>query len=80
MNSIGVKGINSVTLAEGIGSVRFELEDDDGKAHEIVLKNVLYLPEASKNLISILQSSDERNDNCGIMPRGNHFLFMWNND
>ena len=63
-------------MANGVGSVRFKLKDDGGKSHEITLNNVLYLPEASKNLISISQWSAEKGDNCGIISRGDHSLFM----
>ena len=78
--SVGVRGINGVSLAEGIGTVRFDVKDDDGKVHEITLHNVLYLPDASKNLISISQWSEEKQDNCGIISRGDHSLFMWDHD
>ena len=80
LTSVGVRGINGISRAEGTGTVKFEIRDDEEKSHEITLHNVLYLPQASKNLISISQWSEERGDNCGIMSRGEGSLFLWNND
>ena len=80
VSEVGVKGINGVTQAEGIGRVKFRILDDDDNLHDVTLDNVLYLPGAAKNLISISKWSEDKRDNCGIMTRGDYSLFMWSND
>ena len=75
LDGVGVRGINGTSMAKEIGTIKFEMKDDDGKSHTITLENVLYLPEASKNLISISQWSEQKKDNCGIMSRGEYSLF-----
>ena len=80
MNSVSVRGINGESLVEGIGTVRFRISDAEEEEHEITLENVLYLPNTSKNLISISQWSEDREDDCGIMTRGEHSLFLWDHD
>ena len=55
LESVGVKGITGISKAEGIGIVRFDFIDDDGKTHIINDENLLYLPCALENLLSISQ-------------------------
>eukprot|EP00957_Ditylum_brightwellii_P145058 11048066-Ditylum_brightwellii.AAC.1 len=51
----GILSIGGVQKPEGIGIVVFQLTDSMGKVHHIKLENVLYIPDAPKNLISITQ-------------------------
>ena len=67
-------------MVKGIGTVTFTVTDDQGIESTIKLDNVIHLPEASKNLISISQWSRDRKDDCGVISRGEHSIFMWNND
>ena len=39
-------------MAAGIGTIQFTITDDDNIKHTIVLRDVIYLPGATKNLIS----------------------------
>ena len=80
IESVGVQGIAGRAVAKGIGTVVFTVMDDNGEKSTITLKNVIHLPEASKNLISISQWSRDNKDNCGVMSRGSHSIFMWDND
>ena len=80
VEKLGVQGISGSAIAEGIGTIKFMITDNSGKKHEITLDNVIHLPEASKNLISIAQWSKDKNDDCGIFSRGERSLFMWGND
>ena len=75
--SIGVRGISGKAMAEGIGTIKFRIIDDKKTAHEITLSGVIYLPEAVKNLISIAKWSEEKNDDCGVLTRGNSSIFFW---
>ena len=77
---IGVKGISGISSAKGIGSIAFSIIDDAGKTHDITLDNVIYLPGAVKNLISISQWSRDKNDNCAILSRGSYSIFVWHKD
>jgi len=43
----------SFSQIEGFGTVEFTATDDVGVRHKIELKNVLYVPEYSKNLVSV---------------------------
>ena len=78
--SIGVRGVSGSSTAEGIGTVKFRLKDDNKKTHDITLKNVIFLPQAAKNLISISQWSSDNSDDCNVTSRGKYSIFRWNHD
>ena len=78
--TIGVTGVAGSLQASGIGTIKFILTDDQGLKHNIQLKNVIYLPESAKNLISTTQWSKDKADNCGVLSRGTFSTFMWDND
>ena len=80
ISNIGVKGISGSAMAEGIGTIEFTIVDDNKEEHKIRLENVIYLPQAAKNLISISQWAKDKKDNCGVLSRGNCSIFLWNND
>ena len=80
ISNIGVKGISGCAQAEGIGTVEFTLLDDKKEEHNIRLDNVIYLPVAAKNLISISQWTKDRKDNCGVISRGDCSMFLWDHD
>ena len=64
---IGVQGVAGSLSAEGLGTVEFTTRDDDGKNHSIALENVILLPSAPKNLISISRwSKDLKDDTLNI--------------
>ena len=77
---LGVKGINGVARAAGIGTIQFMIRNSLGKEEQITLHNVIYLPQAPKNLISITKWSSDLKDDCGIFSRGTYSIFMWGND
>ena len=58
-------------MAEGIGTIEFVIVDDNKEELKIRLENVIYLPQATKNLISISQWAKDKRDNCGVLSRGN---------
>ena len=55
IGNVGVKGISGSAVAAGIGTVQFTIKDSKGEQKVVTLENVMYLPQASKNLISIAQ-------------------------
>ena len=77
---IGVTGVAGSLMASGIGTVQFTIIDDNEEKHIVKLKNVIYLPESAKNLISISQWSKDMKDDCGIISRGTYSTFMWDHD
>ena len=79
-SGIHVNGIAGSSAAKGIGTIRFHILDVDGKDHIITLDNVIYLPGAAKNLISISQWAKDKEDDAGIMTRGTYSTFMWDHD
>ena len=78
--SVGVRDINGVAQADGVGTINFTITDNNDIDHSITLDNVIYLPSASKNLISISQWSKDKGDNCAVMSRGNYSNFYWGDD
>ena len=78
--SIGVQGVAGSLEAEGRGTVMFVVNDDDGKRHNITLHDVILLPSAPKNLISISRWSKDLQDDCAVFSRGKHSVFMWGHD
>ena len=64
--NIGVKGISGSSLVTGVEIIRFTIKDDKNKVHEIILDNVIYLPEAVKNLISVAQWDEDKDDDYEI--------------
>ena len=77
---VRVNGISGSYVAKGIATIRFHVMDTKGHDHLIVLDNVIYLPGAAKNLISISQWAKDKGDNAEIMSRGTFSYFMWNDD
>ena len=46
--NIGVKGFgNNMVKASGKGTVKWKIEDDEGKVHVITIHNALYIPQSS---------------------------------
>ena len=76
----GILGFGCIRKPEGIGTVVFLITDSEGIEREIELDNVLYIPDAPKNLISISKWSREQNDNCRVFSRGTYFIFLWEKD
>ena len=75
---MGIKGVSGRATPLGIGTIQFILQDDEGVDHLITLDNVLYLPSAPKNLISVSQWASNRKDNCGIITREHFSVLKWN--
>jgi hypothetical protein len=47
-----LKGIGGDAKIEGIGTLRWVIEDDYGKAHQLTIPNSLYFPKSPKCLLS----------------------------
>ena len=61
---IKVKGFQGASsLAHGIGTTKWKIDDDQGKTHDIVIRNALYVPEAKQQLIYPQKWAQQQNDN-----------------
>ena len=68
--NIGVKGISGSFRTTSLGTIRFTIKDDEDKVNEIILEHVIYLPEAAKNLILIVQWDEDKDDDCEKRSKG----------
>ena len=78
--NIGIRGINGIAQAQGLGSINITVRNSEGIDENITLHNVIYLPQASKSLISISKWAHDNKDDCGIFSRETFSIFLWNND
>ena len=77
---IGIIGIGGKTVAAEIGSIKITITDEEGVDHEKILRNVIYLLDAPKKLISIHRLGMDNKDNCGVFTRPDHSIFFWDHD
>ena len=79
---INIKGINGQLDTTGYGTIKFNFLNDDGKTHELVVHNVLYVPNSPVNLFSPQKFArdDESNGVNGtcLLTGGNDSHFIWN--
>ena len=68
--NIGVKGISGSFRTTSLGTIRFTIKDDEDKVNEIILEHVIYLLEAAKNLILIVQWDEDKDDDCEKRSKG----------
>ena len=67
--NISVRGVARSAIAEGIGTIAFTLTDSKDQKHHIEIENVIYLPSAAKNLISVSQWSAGKQDDAGVASK-----------
>ena len=58
----GLKGISGKLKVEGIGTIKWMIEDDDGKRHAIIMQNALYVPTSNYCLLSPQHWAQTAND------------------
>jgi hypothetical protein len=78
--NVYVQGVGGSIKASGYGSVKMRIEDDKGKAFDLLIHNVIYLPESPINLISPQRWSGGSDDPTGtgeLTIDGTTLLF-WN--
>ena len=59
-----VRGAGGNIQIKGIGTLRWRIQDDEGKHHEIYIKNALYIPDLPISLLSPQHWSQQANDNA----------------
>eukprot|EP00978_Attheya_sp_CCMP212_P034152 scaffold141825_cov31-Attheya_sp.AAC.2 len=61
-----VAGMGGIIVATKRGTIRWKIENDDGKVHTIILKNALYAPSAPFRLLSRQHWSQQVDDNYRV--------------
>ena len=64
-------------ISTKMGTVNFTITDNKEKVHNITLQNVMYLPSAHKNLLSISAWEQQYNDNVTVTSSGTSSTFNW---
>ena len=58
------RGAGGNIQIKGIGTLRWRIQDDEGKHHGIYIKNALYIPDLPISLLSPQHWSQQANDNA----------------
>ena len=76
-----VQGVGGQLKAYGYGTIKIRVTCDDGKQHDLLVHNVIYLPESPVNLLSPQKwSLGSTNVNgTGEITVGDTTLLFWNN-
>lgn len=78
-NNIFVQGVGGKIEVEGYGSITLRITDDDNVKHDIIIHNVLYVPNSPANLISPQRWSQGSNAGTGEITVEGSTLLFWNN-
>ena len=78
-DNIYVQGIGGKTKVTGYGTIKIRVVDDCGRKHDLLISNVLYVPESPTNLISPQKwsSSCEDKDGTGELTGGESTILFW---
>ena len=72
LNNISVRRIAGNAVVAGIGIIEFTLKDIYGNSETLRYDNTIYFPEADRNIISIVQWSEDESNTCGALSRGDN--------
>jgi hypothetical protein len=80
---ISLQGVGGKVQASGIGSIKLRVRDDEGTPHDLIIPNVLFVPECPINLLSPqqLSSLDKKSplQDAGILTVKDTTIFFWKN-
>jgi hypothetical protein len=78
--NVYVQGVGGKIKASGYGSVKMRILDDEGKLFDLVIHNVIYLPDSPINLISPQRWSEgtKHPTGTGELTIGGTTLLFWN--
>ena len=62
-NNTKVKGAGGNLQIKSIGTLKWRIQDDQGKPHEIYIKNALYIPDLPISLLPQQHWSQQAKDN-----------------
>ena len=67
------------TRVSGCGTIKIRIVDDDGRKHDLIVNDVLFVPECPTNLISPQEWSRDTNDPSGTgkITIGGSTLLFW---
>ena len=71
-----IQGVGGKVKVTGVGSLKFRIIDDDGVTHDLLIHNVLYVPESPVNLISPQRWSETSTNLDGT---GGVTILFWDN-
>ena len=78
-DNLFVQGIGGKTKVTGYGTIKIRLIDDTGRKHDLLISNVLYVPESPTNLISPQKwsLSCEDKNGTGELTGGESTILFW---
>ena len=75
---IFIQGVGGKTRVSGCGTIKIRIADNDGRKHDLIINDVLFVPECPTNLISPQEWSRDTSDPSGtgkITIGGSTLLF-----
>ena len=77
---IYIQGVGGKVKVTGYGSIKLRVTDDEGVKHDLIIHNVLYVPESPVNLLSPQKWSQSCLDPSGTgeLTVGDTTLLFWN--
>ena len=78
--NIYIQGVAGKVKVTGYGTIKLRITDDNGQLHDMIIHNVLYVPESAINLLSPQRWSqgDDNSNETGEITVGNATLLFWN--
>ena len=78
---IWIKGVGGKVKVRGYGSIKVSVTDDDSNECDLVISNVLYVPESPTNLLSpqLWSKPSPKPTGTGEMTIGGLTMLFWNN-
>ena len=76
-----IQGVGGKVKVTGVGSIKFRITDDDDVTHDLLIHNVLYVPESPVNLISPQRWSETSTnpEGTGEITTGGVTILFWDN-
>ena len=76
----GILGVGGVANVAKKGTIRFKIIDSYGKESIIDLENVFWVENCPRNVISIDQWGEEKDDDATLLCKSRHSMLAWDND
>jgi hypothetical protein len=77
-HNIFVQGVGGKISVEGYGTIKIRIVDDDNAKHDLLIHNVLYVPDSPANLLSPQRWSQGSNSGTGEITVEGSTLLFWN--
>jgi hypothetical protein len=76
--NVYVQGVGGKIDVQGYGTIKIRITDDDGVKHDLIIHNVLYVPDSPANLLSPQRWSQGSNAGIGEITVEGSTLLFWN--